>query len=122
MRLKLDENLPHELVDVLAGMGHDSSSVFDQRLTGASDATVWSVVQREGRFFVTRDLDFADARKFVPGTHHGILVLRLGNLTVGTLLTRLRELLAQADEADWSGCLVVAAEATVRVRRPRNNR
>jgi hypothetical protein len=26
---------------------------------------------------VTQDLDFSDTRKFVPGSHHGILLVRL---------------------------------------------
>ncbi len=46
-------------------------------LGGHSDADVWSAAQTAGRFFVTQDLDFSDARVFAPGTHHGVLLARV---------------------------------------------
>jgi hypothetical protein len=33
--------------------------------------------QRAGRFLVTQDLDFSDVRRFEPGSHHGLLLVRL---------------------------------------------
>ncbi len=38
---------------------------------------VGSAAQRDGRFLITQDLDFSDARRFAPGTHYGILLMRL---------------------------------------------
>jgi hypothetical protein len=38
---------------------------------------VWTAAQADGRFLVTQDLDFSDARKYAPGTHHGLLLVRL---------------------------------------------
>ena len=32
--------------------------------------------QSDGRFLITQDLDFSDAREYVPGTHHGLLRVR----------------------------------------------
>ena len=37
MRIKLDENLPAELVDDLAAMGHDADTVASEGLTGFAD-------------------------------------------------------------------------------------
>jgi len=51
--------------------------VLDENLGGRDDDTVWAAAQAEQRFLVTQDLDFSDARRFVPGTHAGVLIVRL---------------------------------------------
>ena len=48
--------------------------MFHERLAGRDDDVVWQAVQGAGRFLVTQDLDFSDARKYLPGTHHGLLL------------------------------------------------
>jgi len=50
--------------------------VFDQSLSGIVDAELWVHVKREGRFLITLDLGFSDVRRYAPGTHPGILLLR----------------------------------------------
>jgi predicted nuclease of predicted toxin-antitoxin system len=72
VKLKLDENLPHRLVQALTRLGHDVDTVFDERLTRHDDSEVWAAAQRYARFLVTQDLDFSDARRYAPGTHHGL--------------------------------------------------
>jgi hypothetical protein len=37
---------------------------------------IWDHVCAEGRLFVTLDLDFSDVRRYKPGTHPGILLIR----------------------------------------------
>lgn len=77
MRLKLDENLPTSAVTRLRDLGHDVDTVHDEHLVGHADDAVWAGAQGAGRMLVTQDLDFADARRFAPGTHHGLLLVRL---------------------------------------------
>jgi predicted nuclease of predicted toxin-antitoxin system len=77
VRLKLDENLPYQLVEVLIDLGHDVDTVPDEHLAGRDDHAVWAAAQAARRFLVTQDLDFSDARKCAPGTHHGLLLVRL---------------------------------------------
>ena len=72
MRIKLDENLPVRLVDVLSDLGHDVDSVPMEGLSGKPDEAVWAAARNEGRFLVTQDLDFSDLRRFSPGTHDGV--------------------------------------------------
>ncbi len=117
MRVKLDENMPVALGDALAALGHDAETVAAEGLKGASDPVVWRVAQSEGRFFVTQDLHFSDARVYQPGTHAGILLVRLRNPEWKVILERVCDLFGTADVADWSGCLVVATDHKVRVRR-----
>lgn len=77
MKLKLDENVPAHLAAALQAFGHDVDSVQSEQLTGHRDADVWTAAQHNGRFLITQDLDFSDARKYVPGSHHGLLLVRL---------------------------------------------
>lgn len=81
------------------------------------DSTVWQAAQREGRFFVTQDLDFSDLRVFAPGTHCGRLLLRLGTPSRQKLNQRLEELLRLDDVETWGGAFVVATDSKLRVRR-----
>ena len=77
MKVKLDENLPFRLASVLTRLGHDVHTLRDEGLLGRSDKQIWERAQQESRFLITQDMDFSDSRKFAPGSHHGILLLRL---------------------------------------------
>jgi predicted nuclease of predicted toxin-antitoxin system len=77
VRIKLDENLPHRLVQLLGDLGHDVDTVPDEGIGGRDDSVVWDRCPVHGRFLITQDLDFSDARKYVPGTHHGLLLVRI---------------------------------------------
>ncbi|HLZ13455.1 MAG TPA: DUF5615 family PIN-like protein [Candidatus Acidoferrum sp.] len=77
MKIKLDENLPQQIAPVLRGLGHDVHTLTEEGLAGRRDDDVWLATQNESRFLITQDLDFSDLRKFAPGTHEGVLLLRL---------------------------------------------
>ena len=118
MKVKLDENIPHPVGRRLAALGLDVETVLDEGLGGKRDDDVWAAAQAESRFLVTQDLDFSDRRKFAPGTHHGLLLVRLpdgeqwrvGDYVVGWF--------SDPDVATWPGCFVVATPTKVRVARP----
>ncbi len=63
----LDENLPIDLVAPLARLGHDVDTIFQEKLTGQDDATVWEAAQEAGRFLVSQDLGFSEIRSHAPG-------------------------------------------------------
>jgi predicted nuclease of predicted toxin-antitoxin system len=77
VKIKLDENIPAGLVPALEGLGHAVDTVASEGLKGALDESVWAVARARGRFLVTQDLDFSDIRRFAPGTHPGLLLVRL---------------------------------------------
>lgn len=118
MRIKLDENPSARLVSVLARHGHDVDTVVDEGLAGEDDAVVWSEAQKARRFLVTQDLDFSDVRRFRPGTHDGLLLLRLQQPGRQALMRRVESLLKAEEMDDWHGCFVVATDRKIRVRRP----
>src|SRR5690348_9235233 len=73
MKIKLDENLPLQAATFLKNFGHDVHTPHDERLIGRADEEIWDAAQK--------DLDFSDLRRFAPGSHHGILLLRLRSPT-----------------------------------------
>jgi predicted nuclease of predicted toxin-antitoxin system len=121
MKIKIDENLPLRIALSLKSLGEDVHTVQDERLSGCVDLVIWEAAQRDERFLITQDLDFSDVRRFVPGTHHGILLIRLRSPSRFTLIERIEELFKTENVAGWAGCFVVATERKVRVRRPQNS-
>ena len=122
MRIKLDENIPIGIASQLTIIGHDVDTVFDEMLGGQSDEKVWNAAQSEGRFLITQDLDFSDIRRFAPGTHHGILLVRLYMPDRSTLINRIVSLFDKDDSAQWVGCFLVLGENKLRIIRPRQDK
>ena len=118
MRIKLDENLPTRLVPLLDALGHNTDTVPEEQLQGRNDSVIWQATQDAGRFLVTQDMDFSDIRQFRPGTHHGILLLRMRAPGRAALIARLLSIFHTEDIGSWSRCFVVATERKIRVVRP----
>jgi len=118
VRIKLDENLPAGLVPLLTALGHDVDTVPAEGIGGEEDDVVWRTAQADGRFLITQDLDFSDARKYAPGTHQGLLLVRLPQPGRVALQERVASLFRAEAVDTWSGCLVTATPRKVRVRRP----
>lgn len=118
MKFKLDENVPRRAGDLLTNAGHDVSTVRNEGLTGEPDAIVARTAAAEEMMLVTLDKDLGDLRSFPPGTHPGIIVMRLADQSAPRVTTVLRSLLQGFDLADLVGCLVVVEDTRVRIRRP----
>jgi predicted nuclease of predicted toxin-antitoxin system len=115
MRLKLDEIIPEPALWA-SFLEADVDTTGDEGLNGAEDDLVFAAACRENRMLITFDLDFADTRRFVPGTHPGIVILRLTMPSRSSIISRLREVLKEVDLADWRGCTVIVSDRRVRVR------
>jgi predicted nuclease of predicted toxin-antitoxin system len=116
VKVKLDENLPATLADELTRLGHDVETVPQEGLAGRDDPSVWQSAQQDGRFLVTQDLDFSDVRKYRPGTHAGLLLVRLRAPGRKALLDRVLGLFRDEEVEAWKGCLVVTSETKLRIR------
>jgi predicted nuclease of predicted toxin-antitoxin system len=118
MRIKLDENIPASAVARLRSSGHDADSVLEEGFGGREDDAVWEAAQTEGRFFITQDLDFSDVRRFAPGTHHGVMLVRIPEEEQPRLPDYLASWFSTGDSASWAGAFVVATPHKLRVTRP----
>jgi predicted nuclease of predicted toxin-antitoxin system len=120
MRIKLDENLPERSAEILRELGHDVHTVPYEGLSGRDDDAVWLAAQAEERFFITQDLDFSNVHRFVPGSHGGLLLLRLRSPGRIALTRRIESIFRTEPVEQWNSCFVVATDRKIRIRRPRS--
>ena len=102
----------------MVALGLDVHTVLDEGLGGRPDIDVWTAAQQERRFLITQDLDFSDVRRFAPGTHEGLLVVRVPDSEQWRLADYLVAWFSQPGASTWQRCFVVATPTKVRVRRP----
>lgn len=118
MNFKVDENLPDACVDWLADMGHDADTVADQGLVASTDEVLVSACRHDGRILVTLDRGIGDIRRFPPGTHSGIFVLRPTSQDPTAIKSLLRRALVGLDILELAGCNVVIEDDRIRIQRP----
>jgi len=106
------------LVAELEKLGHDVDTVRAEHLAEREDNEVWQAAQYAGRFLITQDLNFSDMRRFAPGTHAGLLLVRLAKPSRDALIFRISALFATEDVDQWRACLIVATDHKVRIKRP----
>ena len=76
MKLKLDENLPVELLDDLRQAGHDGDSVQEEGIAGAPDDVVLARAKAEARVLLTLDKGIGDLRVYPLSQFSGIVLFR----------------------------------------------
>jgi predicted nuclease of predicted toxin-antitoxin system len=69
--------MPLDLGELLRKADHDVVTVAEEGLAGCDDPPVLQAATAEARILMTYDTDFADIRRYPPGTHAGIVVFRL---------------------------------------------
>ena len=115
--IKVDEDLPRAAVRLLREHDYNAVSVVDQQMGGWKDPPLWKIVQEENRFLVTADKGFADIRKYPPGTHAGLLLLRPDEDGIRPILDLLAKVLASYKLADLSRSVTVVTPRGTRIRR-----
>lgn len=117
MKIKLDENLPATLVGLLAALGHDTDTVPQEGMAGKADDAVWAMAQAARRFFITQDLDFSNIHRFMPGTHEGLMLVRLRAPGRAALVRRIHTVFQNESVDTWKGTFIVVTDRKLRVRR-----
>ena len=118
MKLKLDENLSKHLKPVLGSLGHDVTTAADEGLLSQPDRAVAKAAGSESRLLLTLDVEFADLRKYAPGSHPGIILFRPGTMGLRAVNRSVEKFVRETDLTPLSGCVVVVGTDRVRVRRP----
>lgn len=118
MRVKLDENITIAAKPVLVAGGYDADTVQDEALTGTDDEQLIEICRREERLLLTFDIGFGDVRAHPPGSHSGVVLLRLRDQQPRAVLDVIRRLVADYDLASLIGALAVVSDERVRIRRP----
>lgn len=77
MRFLLDQNLRVQTKRFLQQLGHDVIDTRDLELERATDQEIMDVARSQNRIVITYNSDFADIRDFPPGSHPGVIRLRI---------------------------------------------
>jgi predicted nuclease of predicted toxin-antitoxin system len=117
VKLKLDENLPVS-VAILEGAGHDVDTVISEGLSGAPDPDVVAAATADGGILVSLDRGLGDIRTYPPGSHVGIVVLRLTDQSPATVTRAITDLATLTDPATLTGAVVVLQRGLLRIRHP----
>jgi len=115
LRLKLDENLGKQPLELFLEAGHDAVTVKTQQLSGVNDRGLIAVCREEKRCLVTLDMGFGNPLVFPPEEYSGIAVLRLPTrLSHVDVLDGCRTLLSALERADITGKLWIVQRGRVR--------
>jgi hypothetical protein len=79
---------------------------------------LWPKILPERRFFITLDVGFGDLRVYPPGTHAGILLVRLSRQGPKAVTAAVQRVLMHLRPVEMEGCLIVVDDWRTRVRRP----
>lgn len=117
MRFKVDENLPEELAARLQQEGYLADTVPAQGLAGQRDEQVFAHCQQEQRILVTMDRGFGDIRRYAPGSHAGIIVLRPIRQDRAAFLALMEQALPLLAGTTIAGEVWIVEWGRVRIRR-----
>ena len=116
MRIKLDENLPAELVEDLAAMGHDADTVASEGLAGFSDHRVVRAASSADRVLFTLDKGIGDVRRHPLRHHAGVVLFHLRRQGPRAVRVVVLDAIARLIDDVGPGRLVVVSEAAIRTR------
>ncbi len=117
MHIKVDEDLPKAVITLLRNEGYDVLGVYEQGMSGWKDPALWEAIQREKRFLITADKGFADIRKYPPGSHGGVMLLRPDQDGIRPMLELLEKVLNRYGLDALSATVTVVTPNSIRIRR-----
>ena len=122
MRIKLDENLGKQCVELLHRVGHEVATVPEQGLCSAPDSGIIEACRTEGRCLVTLDLDFGNPLLFRHSDYRGVALLRLPPRSTPTDLTAaVRTLMTGLERENIEGKLWIVQPGRIREYRPEDD-
>lgn len=116
MKIKIDENLPVDVMELFRSAGHDVESVYSENIQGCPDQVLMMKCREESRALVTLDNDFSDIITYPPDTTEGIIVLRVKEQGKDAVLKVVRNLLPRLAGNFFPGQLWIVEEKRIRVR------
>ena len=114
MRFLLDEGLPYRLVAHLQALGHDVTAVGHDYPHALADREILGIATAERRIVLTNDKDFGDLNVRDRLRHEGVILFRLGYVSLDDRIGYLERVLA--DHADRLRELIVVSRRGIRVR------
>ena len=108
MKLLLDQNLSHHLVEALADIYILCQHVRNVGLKNADDSAIWAYAKNNGFTIVSKDAHFHQ-RSLALGHPPKVIWVKLGNCSTRAVERLLRERIASVErfEADSTACFLI---------------
>ena len=116
MKFKIDENLPVEAARLLNDAGHDATTVISEGLSGKPDHIIAAACREEKRAIISLDMDFSDIGSYPPGSHEGLVVLRLRRQDRKMVMDVVRSILPLLGKEPVAGRLWIVEQSRIRIR------
>lgn len=117
MKFLLDENISPKTANFLKELGHDAIHLRDINLKGASDDEVIKYARQYELALITIDRDFGNILDYPPGSHPGIIRLKLQYMPSKIVNFVLKTFLEEVKPQDIYGNLAIVEENRYRLRK-----
>ena len=119
LRFLIDQNVPFAVTEWLRTLRPDWTiqHVKDLRFEGKPDSFLYKWAQQNGAIVITYDEDFADARMYPLGAHHGVVRLRVWPTTTENTQQAIERMLKQIPESSLPNSLIIIDNYKIRIRK-----
>ena len=120
LHILVDQNMPVEVADWLRAkrLHWKVQHVKQVGLDGKSDTVLYAWAQKHRAIILTFDEDFADARFYPLGHHHGVIRLRIWPTSSEEAKSGLTRLLEKIPDENLIGSLIIIDTNKIRIRHP----
>jgi predicted nuclease of predicted toxin-antitoxin system len=116
MKVKLDENMPRIVKEVLYQAGaEDVHTVFDENLEGSKDKILYKRIENENRILITLDSDFLQPIYFPKSDQYGLLVIQLERRSKWKIKSILEKFLIKYKLTDILGKTFYITESSIHI-------
>lgn len=117
MNFIADENVYTPIIEALRGAGHDLLEAKEEKSLVMSDFEIFKTAQEQNRTLLTMDKDFSNILRYAPGSHPGIIVLKLYGLSIEDSKKVFLEAFEALDKNDIRGNTTIIDRNKTRIRR-----
>jgi predicted nuclease of predicted toxin-antitoxin system len=117
VKFLLNMNLPRELGQKLAALGHESRRVADIGMARAADADILVLARDHGECVLTHDLDYGELLAFSGEAALSVVIYRLRRVDAALMFRRSNDAWSEIQEPLKVGAIAIIEEAAIRIRR-----
>lgn len=118
MKFFLDENLPLSLSEIFTEFGFEVEYARTSGLRGATDREIAMYALKQKAILVTKDLEFGSLLLYPPGSHYGLIVLRVPfNFKTDQINRVMKNFIIKINAADLINTITVVEVGKYRSRK-----
>jgi predicted nuclease of predicted toxin-antitoxin system len=117
MNFLLNMNIRREMIAPLQKRGHACRHVGDIGMSRAKDDEIVAEAKRRGEVILTHDLDYGHLLAFSGEKAPSVIILRLRNLSVNEVLSRLDTIWKEIESPLMNGAIVSLSDKSLRIRK-----